>query len=566
MPQVDRRKFLQTSMIAGMGSCISIPIATGKNSVMTASEIISEHEKLIQPLEIQNSLAWWQANVTGKDEDFEAKESAQNSLDKALANPERFARIKAVREAGVKELSEKRQIDLLYLQALEKQVDPELLVQITAKANAIEKAFNVYRAEVSGKELSDSQVREILKSSKDPVERKAVWEASKGVGSKVEPDLKELVSLRNKSAKALGYDNYHAMMLSLNEQKQADVVALFDELDALTKQPFLELKAVIDKALAKQSGVTFEELQPWHYQDPFFQEAPAIYDTDLDAPYAHADIVKLCKDFYSGIGLPIDEVITRSDLFEKPGKSPHAFCIDIDRKGDVRVLANIVPNEYWMGTMLHELGHAVYSSRYIPQTLPYVLRGEAHILATEGVAMLFEQFSKDADWLQAMGVPIENAQSYDEAGSAARRARLLIFSRWCQVMLRFEMAMYSDPDQDLNGLWWDLVEKYQGMKRPEGRNTPDYASKIHIVSAPAYYHNYMMGQLFASQVHHAICREVLSGANPQRASYVGNKNVGKFMVEKVFAPGRSLDWQGLTQHATGEPLSAKAFSSDFSSI
>lgn len=565
MPQVDRRKFLQTSMMAGMGSCFSIPITTGKVSVMTASEIISEHEKLIQPLEIQNGLAWWQANVTGKDEDFEAKESAQNALDKALANPERFARIKAVREAGVKDLSEKRQIDLLYLQALEKQVDPELLAQITAKANAIEKSFNVYRAKVSGKELSDSQVREILKSSKDSGERKAVWEASKGVGSKVEPDLKELVTLRNKSAKALGYDNYHAMMLSLNEQKQADVVTLFDELDTLTKQPFLELKAVIDKALAKQSGVTVEELQPWHYQDPFFQEAPAIYDTDLDAPYAHADIVHLCKDFYSGIGLPIDEVITRSDLFEKPGKSPHAFCIDIDRKGDVRVLANIVPNEYWMGTMLHELGHAVYSSRNIPQTLPYVLRGEAHILATEGVAMLFEQFSKDADWLQAMGVPIENAKSYDQAGSAARRARLLIFSRWCQVMLRFEMAMYSDPDQDLNSLWWDLVEKYQGMKRPEGRNSPDYASKIHIVSAPAYYHNYMMGQLFASQVHHAICREVLNGAHPQNASYVGNKKVGKFMVEKVFAPGRSLDWQGLTQHATGETLSAKAFSSDFSS-
>ena len=75
-----------------------------------------------------------------------------------------------------------------------------------------------------------------------------------------------------------------------------------------------------------------------------------------------------------GIGLPIDDVIARSDLYEKPGKSPHAFCTDIDREGDVRVLANIVPNEYWMGTMLHELGHSVYSSKNIPATLPYVLR------------------------------------------------------------------------------------------------------------------------------------------------------------------------------------------------
>ncbi len=95
-----------------------------------------------------------------------------------------------------------------------------------------------------------------------------------------------------------------------------------------------------------------------------------------------------------------------------------------------------------------------------------------------------------------------------------QRDKLLIFSRWCQVMLRFEKAIYDDPDQDLNALWWDLVEEYQVVRRPEGRNAPDYASKIHIVSAPAYYHNYMMGQLFASQVHHAIARDVLGGVDP----------------------------------------------------
>ena len=58
-----------------------------------------------------------------------------------------------------------------------------------------------------------------------------------------------------------------------------------------------------------------------------------------------------------------------------------------------------------------------------------------------------------------------------------------MFSRWCQVMLRFEKSMYENPDQDLNELWWDLEEKYQGIKRPEGRNEPDYASKIHIVTS-----------------------------------------------------------------------------------
>ncbi len=228
------------------------------------------------------------------------------------------------------------------------------------------------------------------------------------------------------------------------------------------------------------------------------------------------------------------------------------------------MLANIVANEYWMGTMLHELGHAVYSSKNIPKTVPYVLRSESHILTTEGVAMMFEQFSKSADWLQKMGVKVDDPKGFNETGAKLRRNQLLIFSRWCQVMLRFEKEMYDNPDQDLNKLWWDLVEKYQLVKRPEGRNAPDYASKIHVVSAPAYYHNYMMGELFACQVHHAIVRDVLKGGDPKTAIYVGNKEVGEFMKKKVFGPGRSLSWNELTKHATGKELNAEAFAQDFS--
>ena len=403
----------------------------------------------------------------------------------------------------------------------------------------------------------------MLKTSKDPAERRRVWEANKGIGAIVEADLKDLVRLRNEAAHAAGFKNYHAMQLSLNEQSQEQVLKLFDELDTLTREPFLKAKRDIDARLAATFSIGVDELRPWHYHDPFFQETPAVFTVDLDSAYAKLDILKLCREFYAGIGLPIDDVIARSDLYEKPGKSPHAFCTDIDREGDVRVLVNIVPNEYWMGTMLHELGHSVYSSKNIPRSLPYVLRSEAHILTTEGVAMMFEKFSKDADWLLAMGVQLDDPKGFDAAGATMRRNRLLIFSRWCQVMLRFEKGLYEDPEQDLNKLWWDLVERYQGLKRPEGRNAPDYASKIHIVSAPAYYHNYMMGELFAAQVFHTICREVLQGVKPSQANFVGNKAVGDFMKSRVFAPGRTLSWNALTRHATGADLNPKAFAADF---
>src|SRR5262249_51353620 len=223
----------------------------------------------------------------------------------------------------------------------------------------------------------------------------------------------------------------------------------------------------------------------------------------------------------------------------------------------------IVQNEYWMGTMLHELGHSVYSSHNIPASLPYLLRAESHILTTEGVAMQFERFSKSRAWIERMGVKIDEPATFERAAVKVQRNQLLIFSRWCQVMLRFEKSMYEDPAQNLNKLWWDLVEKYQQVKPPKDRNAPDYASKIHICSAPVYYHNYMMGQLFASQVHRSIARDVYKGADPDTVIYVGNKDVGEFMKKRVFEPGRTLSWDALTKHATGEGLNAKAFAADF---
>ena len=161
------------------------------------------------------------------------------------------------------------------------------------------------------------------------------------------------------------------------------------------------------------------------------------------------------------------------------------------------------------------------------------------------------------------GVAVKDARAFDRDAAKALRYRLLIFSRWCQVMLRFEKGMYENPDQDLNKLWWDMVEKYQMLRRPPDRNAPDYGSKIHIVSAPVYYHNYMMGELFASQLHHAIARELYDNADPATVVYVGNKKVGDFMKEKVFGPGRTLSWNELTQHATGDKLNPKAFAEDF---
>ena len=85
------------------------------------------------------------------------------------------------------------------------------------------------------------------------------------------------------------------------------------------------------------------------------------------------------------------------------------------------------------------------------------------------------------------------------------------------------------------------------MRRPEERHAPDWAAKIHIAVAPVYYHNYLFGELIASQL------AATAGQLVDRA------DAGKFLSTKVFSPGASVRWDALIAQATGAPLSPQAF-------
>jgi peptidyl-dipeptidase A len=302
---------------------------------------------------------------------------------------------------------------------------------------------------------------------------------------------------------------------------------------------------------------------PWHYQNRFFQEAPAIYDISLDSYYATKDVVQLARDFYAGIGLDVTAILGKSDLYEKEGKYQHAFCTHIDRSGDVRIVCNIRNNEQWMGTTLHELGHGVYDKN-IDMQLPYYLRTPAHTFTTEAIAMIFGRLSTNPYWLREnAGLSAEEAERIKQDVKNNLRLQQLVFSRWSQVMFRFEKSMYANPDQDLNKLWWDLAEKYQLLKRPEGRNNADWASKIHIASYPCYYHNYQLGELLASQLQVYINTHILRVGEYDIVSLSKNPEIGNYLMKNIFRPGAKFQWNDMIKRATGEELTAKYYAGEF---
>jgi peptidyl-dipeptidase A len=353
------------------------------------------------------------------------------------------------------------------------------------------------------------------------------------------------------------------MKLQLGEQNPEDIEKLFDELDSLTRDAFIQIKNEMDEFLAKRYNIPKEQLMPWHYQNRYFQEAPMIYTVDLDSYYKGKDIVTITKDYYKGIGLDVESIIANSDLYEKKGKNQHAYCTDIDKEGDVRILCNVKSNNYWMNTMLHEFGHGVYG-KYNDMELPYLLRQEAHTFTTEAIALMFGRFSTNAQWMKDMlGISDEEKNKIAEEGFKYLRLEQLVFSRWSQVMYRFEKSMYENPDQDLNKLWWDLVEKYQMLKRPVDRNEPDWASKVHIATSPCYYHNYLLGELLASQLYYYITKNIVKSTDLKNQSFVNNKEVGKYLIDNIFKPGKRWYWNDMIEKATGEKLTAKYYALQF---
>lgn len=528
-----------------------------------ARSFIQEVEAELRPLNIDAGLALWAATTTGTEEALAASVEAESRYRKFLSSRSRHQKIQELLAGnGIADPAIRRQLQLLDIEHRANQLPEDVIDDLVGRSKKIEAEFHNFRATLEGREVTDNDIIAVLRTETDLGRRKAAWEASKQIAPRVADDLLELVRRRNAAARSLGYRDFYAMHLALQEIDEAELVSLFDDLKAKTDRPFSQAKSAVDGRLAARYGIAIEELRPWHYEDPFFQEAPLNDELNLAAHFESRDLLAIANRFFDGVGLSIRDVLERSDLNERPGKDQHAYCIDIDREGDIRILCNLKDDDRWMGILLHELGHAAYD-KYIPASLPWILRQPAHVATTEAIALFMDRLLYDVDWLRG-AADIEPRDPYELQSQARRvlRFEMLLMARWVLVMTAFERELYANPKREhLDELWWYLVEELQRVRRPEGRTAPDWAAKVHLSAAPVYYHNYQLGELIASQLDSALREQALGGESPK--GYVRRAELGEFLRDRVFAHGASLHWQALLREATGSELKVDAFVADF---
>lgn len=515
---------------------------------MSFEQFLKEFIPAVQKKSKQFNQASWILETTGSEDAASLRSDLDTELRLLFNDKKTFEKlINWDQDPSITDPLLKRQLNVLIRTFIPNLIAKDLLKKITQAESHLSCLYSNFRPQIDGKTLSENDIIAILKNENDVGVRKQTWEASKQIGKVLAPHILELIKLRNEAAKSLGYKNYFSMQLELQEVDETWLFTLLDDLAERSDKSFMHVLEEIHATASKRFGVSKESLGPWAWSEPFCQEDP-LDGRELDHLVDGVDLIAAVTQFYQAMDLDVVEILKKSDNFERQGKNQHAFCIHMDRQGDVRTLNNVKPTIRWLETLLHELGHAVYELGYSSK-LPWLLKEPPHMITTEAMALLAGRQAYRPKSLQTL-LKDSKSSLQDRAETSLKR-RQLIFSRWVLVMTYFERELYNNPDQDLNTLWWSVVERFQKIKCSGSASGCDWAAKYHIGLAPVYYFSYLLGELFASSLE-------------ERIPHFPTKETGKFLNDKLFNPGNSMHWNSLIEYGVGHKLTADAWLAQFS--
>jgi len=473
-----------------------------------------------------------------------------------------------------------RQLDKILLNAGESPgTVPDIVsrrVAAEARLSALLDSFEFCLEKRGGacvKPVTPNQIDEVLRSSADVEERRRYWEASKQSGFALKEGLRELRTLRNRVAQALGYSSYFHLQVADYGMSVADLMDLMKRTVEQVRPLYSELHLWARRRMAEKFRQPLPETMPAHWSgNRWAQDWPGLLEAvPMDEAIARKSpewIVQQAERFYVSMGFPAlpKSFWERSDLYELPAnstrkKNTHASAWHIDLESDVRSLMSVTPNMYWFNTAHHELGHVYYYIAYTNPRVPVVLREGANRAFHEAVGDLISIAANQEQYLKQAGL-LPGGRTLDKnqrlLSEALENFVFLPFA--AGVMTSFEHDLYEKnlPAAEWNQRWWQYVNVYQGVTAPAPRpnDACDACTKTHIIDDPAQYYDYAVASLIKYQLHDFIARRILN-QDPRDCNYYGNKEVGRWLQD-LLAAGATRDWRTLLREKTGEDLSSRA--------
>jgi peptidyl-dipeptidase A len=424
-----------------------------------------------------------------------------------------------------------------------------------------------------GKSITANEIDDILRKSRDLSERQRIWTVSKEIGRQLRPGLVELVSLRNRVAREMGYHSYLALKVADYGMTVEEMMKLLDDAVATTRPLYDGLHCWAKNQYAARYKRPPPKLIPAHWiGNRWAQSWPGLVEeANLDPLFKGATpetIVKSAESFWVSLGFPKlpPSFWERSDLYPVPPgvprkKNAHASAWHIDRDQDVRSLMSVEANQQWFGTAHHELGHIYYFLSYSRPEVPLLLREGANRAFHEGIGELAKLASQQTPYLVKVGV-MPPGKEPDATGWLLQSALdSIVFLPWSAgTMSHFEHDLYEKelPPTEWQQRWWEYVAEFQGVVPPAAREGDlcDACTKTHINDDAAEYYDYALATMIKFQLHDHICTKILK-QDVRACDYSGSKPVGAF-IKGILELGATRDWRAVIKEATGEPISPRA--------
>ncbi len=521
-----------------------------------------------------NHAAWVQATYITEDTNWLVAKAGAEDTEMSVRYAKEAARFDGVKVDDVT----RRKLYLLkqnlVLPASSRPGAAQELADIEARLDA---DYSTAKFVYQGKTLTLDDMEDILRTSRDPNETKALWEGWRQVSSpQMKGDYAKLVTLANEGSRELGYADTGALWRSWYDMPPDQFAAKTDQLWNQVKPLYDKLHCYVRAKLNQKYGAAVQPATGPIREDltgnMWGQGWANIYDIvapknadmgyDLTASLvAHGyDAVKMvhaADNWYQSIGFaPEPKTFWERSQITRPRDRDvicHASAWDIDGKDDIRLKACITVTADDFYTVHHELGHNMYQRAYADQ--PFLFRGGANdgfheaIGDFAGLNALTPGYLKDLGLIDTVpgpdaDIPYLLKMALDKVGILPFA---LIVDKW-----RWGVFEGQITPQHYNDAWWDLVEKYQGLMPPGPRPADafDPGAKFHIADNTPYA-RYFLADIYEFQFYRAACRLAGWKGPLNRCNIYGNRQVGaKF--NDMLKMGQSRPWPQALAAFTGE--------------
>ena len=423
--------------------------------------------------------------------------------------------------------------------------------------------------------LDLGHLSDIMAESRDPDALLEAWDGWRKISVPMKSLYTRQIELANEGATELGFSDLGSMWRSAYDMPPEDFPAELDRLWGEVKPLYEALHCHVRAKLGERYGTELVSengpipahllgnmwAQDWSNIYPLVAPPESVADYDLSAilkerGFDAITMVQAGEAFFSSLGFDeLPATFWQRSLFVKPADRDvvcHASAWDVDEKDDLRIKMCIKVNAEDFKTIHHELGHNYYQRAYKGKS--HLYRSSANDGFHEAVGDTIA-LSITPEYLQKIGL-LENIP--DASGDLAllmkRALEGIAFLPFGLMVDQWRWQVFAgDTDPEgYNDLWWQLREKYQGVKAPNER--PAYAfdpgAKYHVPGNTPYT-RYFLARILQFQFHRSLC-EIAGDEGPvHRCSIYGNKQAGE-RLNAMLEMGRSKPWPDELEALTGQ--------------